>query len=58
MREYNQKKKEEMNEIKNKVVETITAATEAPKPQEIKPSEPIKQKIIYNEDEKKQKRLN
>ena len=45
-----------MNEIKNKVVETITAATEAPKPQEIKQSEPIKQKIINNEDEKKQKK--
>jgi hypothetical protein len=53
MREYNQKKKNEINEIKNKVAETIT---EAPTPQEIKPLEPIKQKIIYNEDEKKQKK--
>lgn len=36
MREYNKKKRDELNEIKTKVVETITAATEVPTPQQKK----------------------
>ena len=53
MREYNKKKRDELNEIKTKVVETITAATEVPTPQEIKPLEPIKKTIINDDDHQK-----